>query len=182
MSNTMRTVGGKYIDINAPTADDIDIRDIGHALSGICRFGAHSVTFYTVAEHSIHVAAEVQRRLKKNPPRTTNFSYNDTLKAALLHDAAEAYLGDVISPLKPLLGNYGRISQAFDDAIAAKFDFDPVAFDSAYIKEVDKEIVEWEMVFFRDSRLHPPADTEYVFEQFLVVAHGVGIDVPNPFA
>lgn len=95
------------IDFANPTVEMINAEDIAHALSHICRFGGHTFTFYTVAQHSILVAALAPKKLKK---------------AALLHDAAEAYIGDVIKPLKNLLGTaYANIEQNFEKVIAEKF-------------------------------------------------------------
>lgn len=71
-----------------PKVEDIYIEDIAHALSNICRYNGHIPKFYSVAQHSILVAnavAEVNPKL---------------LLWGLLHDAAEAYLGDMIRPLK----------------------------------------------------------------------------------
>jgi uncharacterized protein len=68
-----------------PRPEDVDIRDIAHALSLMCRFGGHSRCFYSVAEHSIRVAALCSQKNKL---------------AALLHDAAEAYLVDLPRPIK----------------------------------------------------------------------------------
>lgn len=61
---------------------DIDIHDIARGLSMICRFGGHVTRFYSVAEHSCHV-----------------FDLCGTA-VALLHDAPEAYIGDMVRPLK----------------------------------------------------------------------------------
>lgn len=68
-----------------PRAEDIDINDIIHALSNLCRFGGHCVGFYSVAQHCVLVS------LMCAP--------EDALWG-LLHDASEAYLVDVPSPLK----------------------------------------------------------------------------------
>lgn len=85
----IRTYTGKYFDLEHPRYQDIDLRDIAYSLSNICRFTGHAGAF-TVAEHSINVS--------------NMFLGPRTRLAALLHDAAEAYVGDISSPLKCLLG------------------------------------------------------------------------------
>lgn len=70
--------------------EDICLEDIAHALSMKCRWGGFCDPFYSVAQHSILVCEEVQRRKKS----VTN------AKAALLHDASEAYLPDIPAPIK----------------------------------------------------------------------------------
>lgn len=77
---------------------DIDINDIAHSLALQCRFVGHCIMFYSVAEHSILVADTVAKiRLSYVG---TKENANKTLLAALLHDAAEAYLGDIARPIK----------------------------------------------------------------------------------
>lgn len=73
---------------------DIDIVDVAHALSMLCRYGGHSRFFYSVAEHCVLLSHAVPKHL----------AY-----AALLHDAAEAYLVDVPRPIKGALGGYREI-------------------------------------------------------------------------
>jgi len=80
------TFTGKLVLPLAPRADDVDIVDIAHALANTCRFNGHTRRFYSVAEHSVRVARKV------GDPRHK--------LVALLHDAAEAYTGVVIRPLK----------------------------------------------------------------------------------
>lgn len=74
-----------------PDPATVDIRDIAHALSLLCRFNGHCREFYSVAEHSVRVSREV-------PPQ-------DAL-AGLLHDAAEAYVSDVPRPVKDQLDGF----------------------------------------------------------------------------
>jgi uncharacterized protein len=81
------TYTGKYVHLMEPRAETIDIIDIAHALSQISRFGGHTRTFYSVAQHSIGVAQLVPVKYRLQ---------------ALLHDAAEAYFGDMVQPLKCL--------------------------------------------------------------------------------
>jgi len=83
----IQTHTGKAFDLEHPTPEMVDIIDIGHALSNLCRFCGHTRIFYSVAEHSVMMAL-------KEPEIAVH---------ALLHDAAEAYVGDITTPLKSLL-------------------------------------------------------------------------------
>jgi hypothetical protein len=90
-----------------PRPEDIDIADIAHALSNICRFTGHVRRFYSVAEHSWHASFLV-------PPE-------DALEA-LLHDAHEAYVSDCSSPLKAALGQtYRHLDGAAHFVVAIRF-------------------------------------------------------------
>lgn len=105
MSNIL-TNHGVYFDFNEPEMHPYDIEEIAHALSHICRFTGHVREFYSVAEHSVYVSRIVPKHLQM---------------AALLHDASEAYLGDVASPLKALLPAYKAIERRVEEAIAKWF-------------------------------------------------------------
>lgn len=67
---------------------DVRIEDIAHALSMICRFGGHCARFFSVAEHSVNVSHDARLQT------------DDARRVALAHDYSEAYLGDMIRPLK----------------------------------------------------------------------------------
>ena len=99
-----------------PRADDIDIVDIAHALSRVCRFNGHCVRPYSVAEHSLHVALHVTWDAGAEADRTT-------VLAALLHDASEAYLCDVPRPIKtmPEMAPYRAMESNVEAIIAAKY-------------------------------------------------------------
>lgn len=92
-----------------PHPDEIEIEDIAHALSNICRFSGHSLRFLSVAEHSYHCSLIVPQ---------------EHALEALLHDSAEAYLGDVIRPLKLLsefAAFYKPLEVQNERAIAERF-------------------------------------------------------------
>lgn len=89
--------------------ETIDIHDIAHSLSQQCRFNGHTRTFYSVAQHCVLASENV-------PPADAMW--------ALLHDAPEAYLGDVVGPLKRLLPEYQKLERNLMAVIAERFGLD----------------------------------------------------------
>lgn len=89
-----------------PRPEDINIYDIAHSLSNVCRFGGHCLTFYSVAQHSVHVSKLV-------PPHLAF--------QALMHDAPEAYIGDMVRPLKKNMPEFQAAEDRIWEAIALKF-------------------------------------------------------------
>lgn len=89
-----------------PRADEIAIEDIAHGLSMQCRYGGHCLAFYSVAEHCVLMASKAPAGLEL---------------ATLMHDGSEAYLADVIRPLKRHLANYKTIETEVERLIAQRF-------------------------------------------------------------
>jgi len=114
MSNSkIITYAGKYVDPLDFKPEDADIGVIAHALSNICRFTGHLSKFYSVAQHSVHVAERVME-LTNDPHLGMR---------ALLHDASEAYIADVSRPVKrhSEMGTYRMVEIAIQRAIYTKF-------------------------------------------------------------
>lgn len=146
----IETASGRFVDVLSPDPEAIDLDDIAHALSLTCRYGGHVKRFYSVAEHAILVHDLL--RFGQDERNTA------LLLAALLHDAAEAYLGDVVAPLKyaqrseefdypgsihrasrldDFTGAYKRISSRMDAAIIERFGLPCGLFDADAVAVAD---------------------------------------------
>lgn len=111
LKHWIRTASGLPIDPLAPTPDAIEIGDIAHALSHQCRFAGHVAVFYSVAQHCVHVATLLRDR---GYPRRVQL-------AGLLHDASEAYLTDIPTPIKVRLPEYKAAEDRLQAVIMEKF-------------------------------------------------------------
>ena len=100
------TRSGRQVSLLNPQYSQIDIGDIAHGLAYQCRFNGQTSRFYSIAQHCLMVASILPDHLKL---------------AGLLHDAAEAYIGDVVQPLKVLLPDYQVIESNFNQAIGLRF-------------------------------------------------------------
>jgi hypothetical protein len=102
---------GGFFDLLNPSPEDVTIEDIATATANICRYTGHVSSFYSVAEHSVRCSYEVPTELRM---------------WALLHDATEAYIGDISRPLKQALeqvapGVVSGIEARIMEAIAERF-------------------------------------------------------------
>jgi hypothetical protein len=102
------TFTGKKFDVNSPSPEQVDPIDIAHALSNLCRFGGHCSQYYSVAEHSVHVS---------------NLFSGSLAKWGLMHDATEAYIGDIVRPVKrqPFMFGYRDLEERLLLVIAERF-------------------------------------------------------------
>lgn len=139
------TISG-MIDLMDPHPDDVQLDDIGKALANISRWGGQTRHYYSVAEHSIRVAmlVEPHHRLQ-----------------ALLHDAAEAYLGDIPTPIKQRLQfrtqDARGVTIASFDAVESNLlgvilrKFASVNCLHPTVHEADRIMLEWERVDLLDG-------------------------------
>ena len=112
-----------------PDPDDVRLKDVAAGLAHTCRFGGHTRQFYSVAHHSLHVSAE----LADHAPRLQLLG--------LLHDAGEAYLGDLARPVKTEFEAFERAEDRILEAVWAALDVDPPS------------DAEWARVMAADDRL-----------------------------
>jgi len=98
----IRTYTGRQVSLVDPQPENIDVIDIAHHLSQICRFTGASREFYSVAQHSVLVASMLSPHTRIH---------------GILHDASEAYLNDVTTPLKHLLPEYMKMEKNMQVAI-----------------------------------------------------------------
>ena len=133
MVNFMETYTGKYITLNplSLSPEDIDLKDVAHHLSLICRFNGACHQFYSVAEHSVRVANTALRLVTEDKAKkfkSTDKEFELTVKdygaalLALLHDAHEAYTGDMIRGWKDK--NRAELEQVVQGVVVKKFRLD----------------------------------------------------------
>lgn len=143
-----------------PQPEDVRIEDIAHHLSLVCRFGGAVREFYSVAQHSILVHSIVvgmNRKAedldeKEQTPTPINLYRNACAELqALMHDASEAYCGDMVRPLKRQMRDYCVAESRIWQAIAHRFGM-PIAQWSS-VKRAD----EIALTIERDALLLPPS-------------------------
>jgi len=108
------TFTGRQFWLQDPRIGDIDIADIAHALSNQCRWAGHTREFYSVAQHSVLVSQLCSPANKV---------------VGLLHDSPEAYLQDLIKPLKKLLSGYRALENAWAICIGLTYGLDDKLLD-----------------------------------------------------
>lgn len=136
------TYSGKYFDPEKPGMEDIDINDIAHALSMLARANGHFEDFFSVGAHSVNCALESMAR--GNSPKVS--------LACLLHDGAEAYIGDMTRPLKIRFPKFKEIEVALQNAIFQKY-ANVETFPPPYWNEVMD--IDNSMLFFEFKEFHP---------------------------
>ena len=142
----LQTVSGRRVNPFDPDPDQLDPGDIANALANVCRFGGHCRPFYSVAQHSVIVSELVEAR---------GGDAEDAF-AALMHDATEAYLGDMPHPIKhrsPLGAAFKAAEEHLEHAIRDRFGIRP---DVPEIKRADRALLATERRAFSGESWHWP--------------------------
>ena len=115
MEHIVTFKGEKFTPLD-PDINQIQIEDIAHSLSLMCRANGHIDYFFSIAQHSINCAGEAKAR---------GFSLRIQL-ICLLHDASEAYLSDITRPVKQYMSEYRKVEKNLQDVIYVKFIGEPL--------------------------------------------------------
>lgn len=157
-----QTFPGLAFDLLEPAASMVSIKDIAQSLANQCRYNGHTRRYYSVAEHSIYVSRAVPRELAF---------------FGLMHDAAEAYVGDMVSPLKSLLPDYRDIERRVWAAVARRFDLPQVAQEMPVeVGIADGRMLATELEWLL---LTPPKSWGAMLEPYDL--RDIGLDYPNQF-
>ncbi|QIB70069.1 DUF429 domain-containing protein [Aminipila butyrica] len=142
--NCISTITGRRFNPTAPEIRDITIEDIAHALSMICRANGHFKMFYSVAQHSINCAMEAKAR---------GLSREIQL-ACLLHDASEAYIGDMTRPLKRQLTAYSEYENLMQTIILRALEIPDIdKEEQKAVKEIDDSLLYHEFKLYNGEKL-----------------------------
>ncbi|PKO01529.1 MAG: hypothetical protein CVU43_12590 [Chloroflexi bacterium HGW-Chloroflexi-5] len=156
-SGIINTFMGLEFNLFRPTPDMIDIRDIARGLAFKGRWAGQTPQYFSIAQHSVLVADLITN----GQPGNIKLAL-----AGLLHDAAESYLGDMITPLKKALPQFSVIEENILKAV-----FDNFKLPMHLMREVkpyDRKSLEMEFgAFYGTESLFPQLNPEDAYEFFL---------------
>lgn len=145
MKKLCTTATGRNINVTNLRLEDIDIQDIAHSLSMRCRWGGFCKEFFSIAEHTVHVVDIVEMW----------GADRNTQKRACLHDAAEAYLGDMATLLKRLdeMAAFRELEDRVQSLIFERFGVQPTPSSAEAVKRADRV-----MLAVEGKRLMPASE------------------------
>lgn len=133
----LTATGGRFY-FGDPKPEDFNIEDIATALSRINRFGGHTTKFYSVAQHVVLGTRWLVKTMGASFDLSITGDSADA-RTFLLHDAAEAYMGDMVRPLKALMPAFTEVELRLEASLAKRFDtrfpFPP------WVKRLDNELL-----------------------------------------
>lgn len=125
----MQTYTGRQFWPLDPRAEEVCIEDIAHSLSLQSRYAGHCLRFYSVAEHSVLLSDWL----------VAQGHDAETCLWGLMHDAGEAYVLDMVRPLKHSMPEFRKIEIAVLGAVSSRFQMFPL--QPAIVKEADNRIL-----------------------------------------
>ena len=165
MSDYITTYSGIHFVPTEPEIEKIEIQDIAHALSLLCRGNGHVKVFFSVGQHCINCALEAEKR----------GCSSRLILACLLHDASEAYMSDVPRPFKKHLHDYIESEERLLDIVYTKYLGSPLAEEEQQIlKEIDDDLLYFDLTELLQEPVSGPApelhiDLSYEFRPFAEV-------------
>lgn len=173
--NCIRTVGGRYINILTLDPATIHIADIAHALSRVQRFGGHLPREYSVAQHSIGVLHLFNTMAM--PEGATPEYIRQLQLQALMHDASDAIIGDMPSPIKQHLPDFQALEARIMQVLAAKFGFPwPI---HPLVKAADRMMFEHEWHLNKDPGGMAHMTPAFAAQRFLDYYHTLAAPIPT---
>ena len=160
MADYIYTVSKQKFYPTSPQKDDIIIDDIAHALSMLARANGHFPEFHSVAQHCIECAVESEKR---------GHGAKITL-ACLLHDAGEAYMSDVTTPVKNNLSDYSEFEERLIDLVYEKYTGPLSQEEKDIVYKIDKDLLYHEFKHYMGIELGKEtlllSNPEFRFEEF----------------
>lgn len=162
----IETSSGRIIDLFDPKPDDLYLPDIVQSLKRLHRFNGHTSVRYTVFQHCTMCAAEAVSR-----------GYSETVvKSCLMHDFAEAYIGDMAYPLKQNFPQYLELEIRFEDVLAERWGFQT----SPEVTEIDRDMAVYEARHFMPSQAMDDRWREWKSDYFQPASSLVQRQLSNP--
>ena len=162
MDDFILTISGRMVAPLNPDPNQIRIEDIAHSLSHLCRASGHLIRYYSVAEHCVYCYREARAR-----------GYTPKVQlACLMHDGAEAYLGDLIRPIKKLLPEYSEYEKEMQKAIAIGLNLPQLTpEEEQLVVDVDNTLFYHEFITFHGTKMYDQPKEIYV---------QLALDMPDP--
>ncbi len=142
----LQTYTGKLVSVQKPDPKDLDPLDMIHAISLSCRFNGHCSRLYTVGEHTLNGDFIIRKLAGDFAPLR---------KSWFIHDLTEAYVGDVIRPVKRHLPEFKDIEKVFHKALCEKFGLQGV-FNEEGVHQIDNYVVMWEKEYLLPKEVYWP--------------------------
>lgn len=117
VSDYAATFTGKRINLDDPKPEDISLVDIAIGLSQQCRYSGQTWPFYSISEHSLNVAQLCRKDVLSSNPSVLN----RVSVLALMHDAPEFIINDMIRPVKRRVNGYDALESRIMHAITQRF-------------------------------------------------------------